>query len=121
MAVGNAVLDVMLAPGFFEHVQKLGSHLKQQLAMVVERHGDIFAEVRGDGMMLGLRARVPAADVLAALRGRGLLTVSAGDNVVRVYAPLIAEEAQVAEGIQMMEQACEDLRRSGAKPASGPA
>ncbi len=116
MAVGNAVLDVMLAPGFFEHVQKLGSHLKQQLAMVVERHGDIFAEVRGDGMMLGLRARVPAAEVLAALRGRGLLTVSAGDNVVRIYAPLIAEEAHVAEGIAMIEGACEDLRRAGAKP-----
>jgi len=116
MAVANAVLDVMLAPGFFERVQTLGSHLKQQLAMVVERHGDIFAEVRGDGMMLGLRARVPAADVLAALRERGLLTVSAGDNVVRIYAPLIAEEAQVAEAIGMIEGACEDLRRAGAKP-----
>ena len=84
---------------------------------IVARYGDIFAEVRGDGMMLGLRARVPAADVLAALRARGLLTVSAGDNVVRIYAPLTIEDSQVAEGMALIAQACEDLRRSGAKPA----
>ncbi len=117
MAVGNAVLDVMLAPGFMERVQRLGSHFRQQLAMVVERHGDIFAEVRGDGLMLGLRCRVPNTEVVAALRARGLLTVGAGDNVVRVYAPLIAEDAHVAEGIAMIEAASEDLRRAGPKPA----
>lgn len=117
MAVGNAVLDVMLAPGFMERVQRLGSHFRQQLAMVVERHGDIFAEVRGDGLMLGLRCRVPNTEVVAALRARGLLTVGAGDNVVRVYAPLIAEDAHVAEGVAMIEAASEDLRRAGPKPA----
>jgi len=64
----------------------------------------------------GERGKEVGLAVLAALRGRGLLTVSAGDNVVRIYAPLVAEEAHVGEAIAMIEQACEDLRRSGAKP-----
>jgi acetylornithine/N-succinyldiaminopimelate aminotransferase len=117
MAVANAVLDVMQEPGFFAHVEQIGGHIKAQLGAIVARYGDIFAEVRGDGMMLGLRARVPAADVLAALRAQGLLTVSAGDNVVRIYAPLTVEESHVAEAMAMIGRACEDLRRSGAKPA----
>ena len=110
MAVGNAVLDVILAEGFLDRVQEVASHLRQQLAMVVERHGDIFEEVRGHGLLLGLKCRAANTEVSAAFRARGLLTVPAGDNVVRLLPPLIIEAKHVTEAIDMVEAASTDLR-----------
>jgi acetylornithine/N-succinyldiaminopimelate aminotransferase len=119
MAVGNAVLDVMLEDGFFDRVQEVASHLRQQLAMLVERHGDIFEEVRGNGLLLGLKCRLPQGEVGAAMRGRGLLTANAGDNVVRLLPPLIIEAKHVSEAIGMIEAACGDLRGRQAKRMAG--
>jgi acetylornithine/N-succinyldiaminopimelate aminotransferase len=115
MAVGNAVLDVMLTEGFLDRVQQTASHLRQQLAMLVERHGDIFEEVRGQGLLLGLKCRPANTEVAAALRTRGLLVAPAGDNVIRVLPPLIIDAAQVSEGIQIIETACDDLARAKRK------
>jgi acetylornithine/N-succinyldiaminopimelate aminotransferase len=115
MAVGNAVLDVMLAEGFLDRVQQTASHLRQQLAMLVERHGDVFEEVRGQGLLLGLKCRPANTEVTAALRTRGLLVAPAGDNVIRVLPPLIIEAAQVSEAIQIIETACDDLARAKRK------
>ncbi|MBI3707574.1 MAG: aspartate aminotransferase family protein [Proteobacteria bacterium] len=111
MAVGNAVLDVMLADGFLDRVQQSASHLRQQLAMLTERNGDIFEEVRGEGLLLGLKCRPPNTEVNAALRARGLLTAMAGDNVVRLLPPLIVEAAQISEATQIIDSACADLRK----------
>jgi acetylornithine/N-succinyldiaminopimelate aminotransferase len=119
MAVGNAVLDVMLAEGFLDRVQEMASHLRQQLAMLVERHGDIFEEVRGHGLLLGLKCRPVNSDVSAAFRGRGLLTATAGDNVVRLLPPLIIEAKHVNEAIEMIEAACGDLRGRQSKRMAG--
>ncbi len=109
MACGNAVLDVMLAPGFLEHVEQVAAHLGQQLVGLVERHPDVFAEVRGAGLMRGLRCKLPQADVAAALRARGLLTVNAGDNVVRLLPPLIVEAQQISEAVAAIDAAAADL------------
>ena len=68
VAAANAVLDVMLKPGFFEHVQKMSLLLKQKLASVVDRHPDVLAEVRGEGLLIGLKAVVPSGDLVNALR-----------------------------------------------------
>ena len=68
IAAANAVLDVMLKPGFFEHVQKMSLLLKQKLASVVDRHPDVLAEVRGEGLLIGLKAVVPSGDLVTALR-----------------------------------------------------
>jgi acetylornithine/N-succinyldiaminopimelate aminotransferase len=119
MAVGNAVLDQMLAEGFLDHVQEVASHLRQQLAMLVERHGDIFEEVRGQGLLLGLKTRPLNTEVSAAFRARGLLTATAGDNVVRVLPPLIIEAKHVSEAIEMIEAACTDLRGKQAQRKVG--
>jgi acetylornithine/N-succinyldiaminopimelate aminotransferase len=115
MAVGNAVLDVMLAEGFLDRVQQTASHLRQQLAMLVERHSDVFEEVRGQGLLLGLKCRPANTEVAAALRARGLLVAPAGDNVIRCLPPLIVEAAQVSEAIQIIETACDDLARAKRK------
>ncbi len=109
MAVGNAVLDVILEDGFLERVRQTGLLLKQRLAALVDRHPRIFAEIRGEGLMLGLRLNVPNTDFTAAARARKLLVIPAGDNVVRLLPPLIIGEEDVAAALQSLEQAASDL------------
>lgn len=118
MAAGNAVLDIMLAPGFFERVQQIASHFRQALAMLVDKHADIFEEVRGQGLLLGLKCKLPNGDVAAAMRRHGVLSAVAGDNVVRLIPPLIIEAEHVSEATALIEAACADLRASPkAEPA----
>src|SRR5215813_9911731 len=99
MAAGNAVLDVMLAPGFFERMRRMSLLFKQRLAEIKDRHPTIVAEVRGEGLLVGVRTVVPNGELVDALRAEKLLAVAAGDNVVRLLPPLIVAEAEIAEGI----------------------
>ncbi len=122
IAAASAVLDVMLKPGFLEHVRKMSLLLKQKLASVVDRHPQVLSEVRGEGLLIGLKAVVPAGDLVAALRDQKLLTVGAGDNVVRLLPPLIVNEAEIDTAVGMLERACAALTPGVAtspKAASG--
>src|SRR5580704_1747460 len=83
MSAANATLDVMLAPGFFDHVKRIGILLKQRLAEIKDRYPSLIGEVRGEGLLLGLRAVIPAGELVNAIRAEKMLTVAAGDNVVR--------------------------------------
>ncbi len=118
VAAANAVLDVMLAPGFFDHVQKMSLLLKQKLASVVDRYPAILAEVRGEGLLIGVKAVVPSGDLVTALREQRLLTVGAGDNVVRFLAPLIVSEAEIEQSVQSLERACAALSAKQQKAAA---
>jgi acetylornithine/N-succinyldiaminopimelate aminotransferase len=109
MAAGNAVLDVVLAPGFLDRVRKSALVLKQRLAELKDRHPAVIAEVRGEGLLIGLRALVPSGEFVAALRGEKLLAVAAGENVVRLLPPLIIGEADVAEAVARIDQAATRL------------
>ncbi|MCG8693907.1 MAG: aspartate aminotransferase family protein [Minwuiales bacterium] len=109
MAVGNAVLDVVLEDGFLDRVQRIANHLSQQLAGVVDRHGEVFEEVRGQGLMLGLKCKVPNIDVWNKLRDNGLLSVPAGDNVVRLLPPLIIDEQQIGEAVDILDKSAGEL------------
>jgi acetylornithine/N-succinyldiaminopimelate aminotransferase len=117
VAAANAVLDVMLKPGFFDHAQRMSLLLKQKLASVVDRYPDVLADVRGEGLLIGLKAVVPSGDLVNALRDQKLLTVGAGDNVVRFLPPLIVTEAEIEESVQRLDRACVAL--SGSKRAAG--
>jgi len=117
VAAANAVLDVMLKPGFFEHAQRMSLLLKQKLASVVDRYPGVLADVRGEGLLIGLKAVVPSGDLVIALRDQKLLTVGAGDNVVRFLPPLIVTEADIEESVQRLDRACVAL--SGSKRAAG--
>jgi acetylornithine/N-succinyldiaminopimelate aminotransferase len=117
MAVGNAVLDVVLAEGFLDGVAKMGLRLKQRLAALQDEHGDIIEEVRGQGLMLGLRCKVPNAKLLEALRAQKMLTVQAGDNVVRLLPPLIVGEAEIDLACGKIESACVALKSADAVQA----
>ena len=107
MAVGNAVLDVVLADGFLEDVQAKGLSFKQKLAGLVDAHPKVLDQVRGSGLMLGLRCVVPAGDYVAAAREAGLLAVPAGDNVVRIMPPLTMTEDEIAIALERLEQAAQ--------------
>jgi acetylornithine/N-succinyldiaminopimelate aminotransferase len=117
VAAANAVLDVMLKPGFFEHVQKMSLLLKQKLASAVDRFPGVLSEVRGEGLLIGVKAVVPSGDLVAALRNEKLLTVGAGDNVVRFLAPLIVTEAEIDQSIASLERACAALSAQPKKAA----
>lgn len=119
MSVANATLDVMLAPGFFDHVKRISLLLKQRLAEIKDRYPAVIAEVRGDGLLIGLRALVPAGELVDALRAEKMITVAAGDNVVRLLPPLIISEQEIAEGVARLDRACARLSDTHAKASAG--
>jgi acetylornithine/N-succinyldiaminopimelate aminotransferase len=114
MAAGNAVLDVVLAPGFLDKVRRNALLLKQRLAEIKDRHGGVIEEVRGEGMLIGMRAAVPMGQLVDALRAEKLLTVAAGENVVRLLPPLIASEAEIDQAVDMIDRACTRIERAKA-------
>ncbi len=105
MAVGNAVLDVVLEEGFLEGVQEVALYLRQQLAELADTFPELIEEIRGEGMLLGLKLKVPNLDVISAFRDEGLLTVAAGDNVLRLLPPLVITIDDVREAQQKMQRA----------------
>ncbi|HET7409329.1 MAG TPA: aspartate aminotransferase family protein [Paracoccaceae bacterium] len=111
MAVGNAVLDEVLAPGFLDDVKRKAGLLRQRLASVADTHPEVIAEVRGMGLMLGLRVRdgVQLADVIAAARAQHLLTVPAGDNTMRILPPLNCTDEEIGEAANRLDAACAGL------------
>jgi acetylornithine/N-succinyldiaminopimelate aminotransferase len=103
-AVGNAVMTEVLAPGFVERAAAVGAKLKAGLDDLARRHGNKITEIRGRGMMLGLRVLGDMGKLIDQLRGNGLLVVSAGDNVIRLLPPLILDEVHVSEGLAVLDR-----------------
>ncbi|MCH7935982.1 MAG: aspartate aminotransferase family protein [Proteobacteria bacterium] len=109
MAVGNAVLDVVLADGFLDRVDAMARRLWTRLEELIAAHPEVFAEVTGAGLMVGLKCVPENAAVVGKLAEGGLLTVAAGNNVVRLVPPLIIEDSHVDEALAIMEKACAEL------------
>jgi acetylornithine/N-succinyldiaminopimelate aminotransferase len=105
-SIANAVLDVVTAPGFVEHVALMGLTLKQSLAELNDRHSNIILEIRGEGLMLGIALRVPVNDFAAAARAEGLIVIPAADNVARLLPPLIIGNEEIAEAIERLHHSC---------------
>jgi len=104
MAAGNAVLDLMLERGFFGRVEQMAMLLRGRLEDLAGSYSKLFAEVRGAGLLLGIRCVVPAADFVTKLRQNGLLTLTAGDNVLRILPPLIVGEREIDEALDAMSK-----------------
>jgi acetylornithine/N-succinyldiaminopimelate aminotransferase len=104
MAVANAVLDVVLAPGFLDRVQRVANYARQQLAALPFEFPGVFEDVRGQGLMLGLKMKVPNNEFVGKLRTRHLLAVGAGGNVVRLLPSLIVDESQVREAVKILSE-----------------
>jgi acetylornithine/N-succinyldiaminopimelate aminotransferase len=115
MAVANAVLDVVLADGFMENVKKTGKNLYDAMSALTVKYPNLFTEVRGIGMHLGLRCKdsVVNNDIVVRAMKNGLLVVPAGDNVIRVIPPMTITELHVNEAIAIMETTCDQLIKEG--------
>jgi acetylornithine/N-succinyldiaminopimelate aminotransferase len=109
MAVGKAVIDIVSEPGFLEDVRRKGLYFKQRLAGVVDAHPGVAAEIRGEGLLIGLRCITPVAEVVAALRDHGLLAASAGENVLRLLPPLNVSDAEIDGAIERLDAALATL------------
>src|SRR5262249_17959087 len=96
---GNAVLDVVTAPGFIEHVALMGLKLKQNLVDLKDQHDNVIIEIRGEGLMLGIALRVPVDDFAAAARAERLIVIPAADNVARLLPPLIVGDDEITEAV----------------------
>ena len=118
MAVGNAVLDIVLADGFLQHVRDIALVFRQGLASLQDRFPDIIEDVRGDGLMLGIKAAIPQAELLQAIRAEHLLGVPAGDNVIRLLPPLVVTAEEAREGISRIERAAESVRAARVKKSA---
>jgi acetylornithine/N-succinyldiaminopimelate aminotransferase len=116
MAAAGALLDVVLADGFLARVRHTSLILKQKLAEIRDRYPAVIAEVRGEGLLVGLRAVVPSAQLVDELRAEKLITVAAGDNVVRLLPPLIVSEEEVAEAVRRIERACARIAQAQTGP-----
>jgi acetylornithine/N-succinyldiaminopimelate aminotransferase len=113
-AVGNAVLDVVLEKGFLDGVQQRALRLKQKLARLKDEHPHVIEDIRGVGLMMGIKCRVPNTALQAAAMDEHLLTIGAGDNVVRLLPPLIVTDADIDEAVSRLERACRSLEAKAA-------
>ena len=110
MAVGNAVFDIMESPGFLAHVEDMGLLFLQGLAELQDKHSDVIAEIRGKGLLLGIKTKGSNLDFVNAARAENLLTVGAADSVVRILPPLTISHDEVRLGLAKIDAACRRLK-----------
>jgi acetylornithine/N-succinyldiaminopimelate aminotransferase len=114
-AAANAVLDIVLAPGFLDDVVRKGELLRSKLETVVAEYPHVVSQVRGKGLILGLKSEVPNTELQDAFIAEGLLAVAAGENVVRLVPPLVITDADIDEAVAMIRQG---VRRSQPTPVA---
>ena len=114
MAVGNAVLDVVLEEGFLDEVSRKALLMKQGLAAIADEFPDVIAEIRGTGLMLGLKCTMPNTKVNMALRDQKMLAVPAGDNVIRLLPPLTTTDADIQEALARIRAGAASLSKAAA-------
>lgn len=105
VAAANAVLDVVLADGFLDHVIAMGDSLHAAVAKVVAAHPKVLETVRGRNLLVGIKCVVPNMDVVAAMRERNVLMVPAGDNIARMLPPLNIEQSHIDEAVAALDDA----------------
>ncbi len=108
-AVGNAVLDIITAPGFLRAAMETAAYLRAGLAASITRFPDVLAEQTGMGYMIGLKCVISNADLLQALKERHLLAVKAGSNSIRLLPPLNMTREEIDEALHALNGACEAL------------
>ena len=110
MSVGNAVLDIILEKGFLDQVVKQGKYFENELLKLKEKFPSVIEEVRGKGLLRGIKLKVENTQFLNELFEYKMLAVKASENVVRLLPPLIVTEKEIDEGISIIEKVCEKLK-----------
>lgn len=114
MAVGNAVLDVVLEDGFLERVRRVSGSLQQRLAELVDTYPGVVAELRGDGLMLGLRCKMAVGDVVKRAAEHRLLVVAAAEDTLRILPPLNATDDDIANAVEILDKVFAEIAAEGA-------
>ena len=112
-AVGAAVLEEVLSDGFLDHVSRVSGHLRQGLEGLIASHSGVFESVRGEGLMLGIKCKLPPAEVVKAGYDADLITVPAADNVVRLMPPLTLSIEEADEAIARLEKVANQIEQEG--------
>lgn len=115
MAAANAVLDIVLADGFMQHVKKTSGILSQKLLGLVDAHPSVFESIKGEGLLVGLKCKALNMDVLTELYSQKMLAIPAGDNVLRMIPPLTATEAEVNLAIERLDIAATNLEHAASE------
>jgi acetylornithine/N-succinyldiaminopimelate aminotransferase len=105
MAAGQAVFDIIANDEFLANVRQMGERLRSALEQMIPNHDHLFESVRGKGLMLGIKMKTDSRAFVTWLRGQGLLTVAAGDNVMRILPPLIIDESHIREFVEGLSAA----------------
>ena len=108
MAAGQAVFDIVANEEFLSEVRQKGERLRSALEQMIPNHDHIFESVRGVGLMLGVKMKTDSRAFVNYLRTKGLLTVAAGDNVMRVLPPLVIEESHIREFVETLSAAARE-------------
>ncbi len=109
MAVGNAVLDVILEKDFFKSVKKKGEYFDQGLKKIKEKHPNIIEEIRGVGLIKGLKMSVNNDEFIKRLMSHKMLTIKASENVIRLFPPLTVKNEELDESFTKMEKVCQEM------------
>jgi len=109
MAVGNAVLDVLLEKNFLNNVKKKGEYLDQGLNKIKEKYPKIIGEIRGVGLMKGIKMLVDNTEFMKKLMQQKMLSIKAEENVIRIFPPLIVNNKELDEGISKIEKVCKEM------------
>ena len=110
-------LDAVQEPGFLDQVREAGLRLKQELARVKDENPDVVEEVRASGLLAGIKVKPPMGEVVGACLAEKLLTVGAGENVVRLLPPLNVTQAEISEAVQRLSLALKRVAKPAPKPA----
>jgi acetylornithine/N-succinyldiaminopimelate aminotransferase len=117
-AAGNAVLDVILAPGFLEGVDRKGRKLRAEMDKLAREFPQVYEDARGMGLLQGLKCVLPQGEVQAACIAEGLMAITAGENVLRLAPPLVVTDADLDEAMAMLRRATLRVLPSKAKAAA---
>jgi acetylornithine/N-succinyldiaminopimelate aminotransferase len=117
-AAGNAVLDIMLAPGFLEDVERKGRRLRAELDEIAREYPQVYENARGMGLLLGMKCAIPVGQVQVACVAEGLMAITAGDNVLRLAPPLVVTDSDLDEAVVMLRRATRRVLPSAAKEAA---
>jgi len=117
-AAGNATLDVLLAPGFLPEVDRKAHLLWCELQRIVAAFPQVFTDVRGAGLLIGLKCAIPQGEVQAACLAEGLLVLTAGDNVLRLAPPLVITDDDLAQGVALLRLAARRCLPSSSREAA---
>ena len=109
MAVGNAVLDVILKKGFLDNVKEKGKYFDQGLNKIKDKYPKIISEIRGIGLIKGLRVLVDNVKFIQKLIDHKMLTIKAEENVIRLFPPLTVNNKELDEAIEKIEKVCKEM------------